>query len=390
VRRLELGTAVAGTCPSLLPGAGAGIVLGFAAVTRPQQDTIQKRRHRGVTLAIAIAVLAGSSAVVGCKSCDGSKASDAGPSPTTLLTDEQAAQVLARVGDTTITLGDYTAALEHMDQFDRLRYQSAERRKELLDEMITVELLAMEATAKGYDKDPLAQQELRAILRDAMLAEARKGAPTPADVPESEVRAWFEAHRAEYKDPERRRVSVVMVASEADAQGVLAAAKKTPGAAQWGELVRSKSLDAQARANVPVDLAGDLGIIAPPGDPRGDNPRVPAEVRAAVFEIEDLGGVHSKVVPSGGRFYVVRLTQKIPPHERSYDEAERSIRVKLAQDKLRAKEDALIAELRKSVKVEIDESALATVKVNLGSSSAVPSPQAPANPGTPSAADAGR
>ncbi|MBN9161495.1 MAG: peptidyl-prolyl cis-trans isomerase, partial [Myxococcales bacterium] len=93
-----------------------------------------------------------------------------------------------------------------MDQFDRLRYQSAERRKELLDEMITVELLAMEATAKGYDKDPLAQQELRAILRDAMLAEARKGAPTPADVPESEVRAWFEAHRAEYKDPERRRV----------------------------------------------------------------------------------------------------------------------------------------------------------------------------------------
>src|SRR5262249_26501965 len=152
--------------------------------------------------------------------------------------------------------------------------------KELLDEMITVELLAMEARAKGYDKEPLAQQELRAILRDAMLAEARKGAPTPADVPESEVRAWFEAHRAEYKDPERRRVSVVALASEAEAQAGLAAAKKTPGSMQWGELVRSKSLDPQARANVPIDLAGDLGIVSPPGDPRGDNPRVPAEVRA--------------------------------------------------------------------------------------------------------------
>src|SRR5690606_38305389 len=154
---------------------------------------------------------------------------------------------------------------EHMDQFDRLRYQSPERRKELLDEMITVELLAMEATQKGYDKDPLAQQELRAILRDAMLAEARKGAPTPADVPESEVRAWFEAHRAEYKDPERRRVSIIALASEAAANEALAAARKAKSPAEWGELVRSRSLDQQARANVPVDLAGDLGIVSPPG-----------------------------------------------------------------------------------------------------------------------------
>lgn len=300
--------------------------------------------------------------VSGCKSCDGNaQNADAGGSPTTLLTAEQASQVLAKVGDKTITLGDFTAALEHMDQFDRLRYQSPERRKELLDEMITVELLAMEATAKGYDKEPLAQQELRAVLRDAMLAEARKGAPTPADVPESEVRAWFEAHRAEYKDPERRRVSIIALANAADAANILAAVKKNRG--EWGDLVRSKSLDSQARANVPVDLAGDVGIVSPPGDPRGDNPRVPREVRAAVFTLEGVGDVFDKVVPSGERFYVVRLTGKIPPHERAYEEAERSIRVKLAQDKLRAKEDELIAELKKSVKVEVDEAALSTVKM---------------------------
>ena len=346
-------------------------------MTTPQREESAPRGGKKQAIALVALCLAGISAVGGCKSCGGDDAkTDASESPTTLLTKEQAAQVLAKVGDKTITLGDYTAALEHMDQFDRLRYQSPERRKELLEEMITVELLAMEATAKGYDKEPLAQQELRAILRDAMLAEARKGAPTPADIPESEVRAWFESHRDEYKDPERRRVSVVALASQAEAQAVLGSAKKTPSAAEWGELVRSRSLDPQARANVPVDLAGDLGIVSPPNDPRGDNPRVPAEVRAAVFEIADLGGVHDKVVPSGGRFYVVRLTQKIAPHERTYEEAERSIRVKLAQDKLRAKEDELIAELKKSVQVEIDEAALGTVKVNLGATP-TPAPGAP-------------
>jgi parvulin-like peptidyl-prolyl isomerase len=341
-------------------------VIAFAAVNAGGLSRLKFAVVAGAALATSVALALGSS---GCKSCESSGTTDAldsGHAQPTSLTPEQAKQTLATVGNDTITLGDYAAALEHMDQFDRLRYQSVERRKELLDEMITVQLLANEAKAKGYDKDPLAQQEMRAILRDAMLAEARKNAPAPADVPEAEVHAWFDAHRAEYKDPERRRISVIVVRDEPTAREALAAAKKTPGSAQWGELVRAKSLDPQARANVPLDLIGDIGIVSPPGDLRGDNSRVPEEVRAAAFEIAEVGGIAEKVVGSKGKYFVVRLTQKLAPHERTFAEAERSIRVKLAQDKLRAKEDELIVELRKSVKVEIDEQALATVKVDMG------------------------
>lgn len=358
-------------------------MIGFAAVKAGRSLL---SRASLATLAIAVGSVA-SVAMGGCKSCDNGSSGDVADAghhenPTS-LTPEQAKQTLAKVGDETITLGDYAAALEHMDQFDRLRYQSVERRKELLDEMITVKLLAKEATDKGYDKDPIAQQEMRAILRDSMLAEARKNAPTPADVPESEVRAWFDAHRAEYKDPERRRVSVIVLRDEAIARDTLAAAKKVTDASQWGELVRAKSIDPQARANVPVDLAGDVGIVSPPGDPRGENSRVPEDVRAAAFEIPEVGGTADKVVSTAGKLYVVRLTQKLPPHERTYEEAERSIRVKLSQDKLRAKEDELIAELRKSVKVEVDEGALSSVKLDMGDGGA-------ANGGnTPRATDAG-
>ncbi len=326
----------------------------------------------GVRSFALCSALASISALQGCKGCDrggGEAVVDAGGhAQPRSLTPEQAAKPLAKVGTTTITLGDYAAALENMDQFDQLRYQSTERRKELLQEMITVELLAQEAVAKGYDKDPLAQQELRAILRDAMLAEARKGAPAPNDVPEGDVRAYFEAHRADYKDPERRRVAAVVLSDEASAKAALETAKKNAalGATQWGELVRAKSIDPQARANVPVDLAGDLGIVSPPGDNRGENPRVPDEVRAAVYTIPEVNGIADKVASAGGKFYVVRLVQKLPAHERSYAEAERAIRVKLAQDKLRAKEDELLAELRKSIKIEVDESALGSVSVEVG------------------------
>jgi peptidyl-prolyl cis-trans isomerase C len=365
--------------PSLVAGReackGPHAVIGFAAVKAGRPPCENRRLCRRVSLCLGLATaIAGAVLTSGCKSCENGSSGGApdsgGHAQPTSLTPEQAKQTLAKVGSEEITLGDFAAALEHMDQFDRLRYQSAERRKELLDEMITVKLLAKEATDKGYDKDPLAQQEMRAILRDSMLAEARKNAPTPADVPESDVRAWFEAHRAEYKDPERRRVSVVVLRDEPTARDTLATAKKSVGPTQWGEIVRAKSIDPQARANVPVDLAGDMGIVSPPADPRGENTRVPAEVRAAAFEIADIGGVADKVVAAQNKFYVVRLTQKIPPHERKYEEAERSIRVKLAQDKLRAKEDELIADLRKTVKVEIDEAALGTVKVETGDAGA--------------------
>src|SRR5690242_5717490 len=73
----------------------------------------------------------------------------AGPIEPNKVPAELAARVLAQVGGRTITLGDYAAALERMDQFERLRYQTPERRKQLLDELINAELLAREAEKRG-------------------------------------------------------------------------------------------------------------------------------------------------------------------------------------------------------------------------------------------------
>lgn len=336
---------------------------------------LARRRVAGYVPLVGLACgLAGLALVLGCSSCKGPTTQpqdDAGEHATSAqLTPELSAKVLAKVGDRTITLGDYLAAIEHMDQFDRLRYQAPERRKELLEEMIRVELLAQEATQKGYDKDPVAQAEIRAILRDAMLADARKGAPSPADIPEGDVRAYFDAHKTDYHDPERRRIACIVLRNEAAAKETLEATRgkdgrSKEGAAAWGELVRQRSVDLQARASVPVDLAGDFGIVSPPGDARGENARVPDEVRAAAFEIPTVGEVLPRVVKANNKLWVVRLTQKLEARDRTYAEAERVIRVKLAQDKVREREEAILADLRKKHKVEIDQAALGTVRVDL-------------------------
>ncbi|RYZ64078.1 MAG: peptidyl-prolyl cis-trans isomerase, partial [Proteobacteria bacterium] len=80
----------------------------------------------------------------GCARCGGTEAggssSGSAATPPAGLSPEDAKKVLATVGDRTITLGDYAGVLERLGPYERMRYQAPERRKELLDEMITVEL----------------------------------------------------------------------------------------------------------------------------------------------------------------------------------------------------------------------------------------------------------
>ncbi len=263
-------------------------------------------------------------------------------------------QVLVEVSGETITLGEFSAALDHMNQFDRLRYQGPEKRKELLEEMINVKLLAQEAKRRGHDKDPLVQQEIREVLRDTVLERARAGVPAPRDIPEPEVRAYLDAHRGEFNDPERRRLSLIVTKDEAAAKDVLLAVKKDATPEGWGQLVKTRSIDTHAKTNVPIDLAGDFGFVSPPGDVRGTNPRVPEVVRKAAFEASGTGVIDHAVL-GDGKWYVVNITQKNEPHARSYEEAERSIRVKLVQQKIEENERTLIEALKKKYPVTVDD-----------------------------------
>ncbi len=301
---------------------------------------------------------------------------DVAPSPSASaapgkLTPEQAAQVLVKVGDREITLGEYAETLERMDPFERLRYQSPDRRKQLLNEMVQVELLAEEAKRRGLDQEPETQERLRQMLRDELLRDLRQSLPGPAEIPDADVRAYYDAHHDEFKEPERRRVAHIVVASEAQAKTALQSAlKATP--AEWGKLVSDVSLDKPPAGPAPAELAGDLGIVGPPGHPRGGNPRVPEALRAAVFQIANVNGVLDHVVADGGKFHIVRLTARTEARDRSFQDAERTIRVSLAQERVTAREAEYEKELRQRYPVKVDEQALAEVKIPPANNGAAP------------------
>jgi peptidyl-prolyl cis-trans isomerase C len=307
--------------------------------------------------------------VTGCSACEDQKATEPVPELAQgprQLTKQQAAQVLARVGEHAITLGEYAAVLERMDRFQRLRYQSPDRRADLLKEIIDVELLAQEAKRRGLDKQPEAQQRMQQVLREEVLRAVRSRVPGPDQVAADEVRRYYAEHKQEFFEPERRRVAHIVMAERAKAERVL---KEALGASpeQWGQLVRRYSLDrAPAGPQPPAELAGDMGIVARPGSDVAAAPAVPDAIRTAVFSIEKIGGVSGQLVELDGKFHIVRMVGKSDARQRSYEEAERSVRVAIVRRRMREAEAALEQELRKKYPVSIDQAALKQVEVDLG------------------------
>jgi len=327
----------------------------------------------------------------GCDGCSSgtlgaSLGADAGASGR--LTPEQASQVPAKVGSRSITLGDFAAALERMDPFERMRYQTKDRRQALLDEMINVELLAREAERRGIDRRPETIELVRQFQRDELLARLRAGLPKARDLPEAEVSQYYQDHRDEFREPELRQAAEIVVDDASTARQLV---REATGASpdRWRELVQAHTLPAAAdtgdktTARPPLELPGDLGFLSREPDEPADD--VPAAVRDAVFRIEKVGGVYPQPVTAGGREHVIRLVSLREPRLRSLAEVDSSIRARLVERRLSEARAALIAGLRQSTTLRVDEAALERIEPVAPAQSAPPSARegAAAPPATP-------
>lgn len=326
-----------------------------SAGQRPWRDSL---RNGAVLLA-----LAGSSLGLGCDGC--SRTNDAAPALDVPLagglTTEQAQLVLARIGDRTITLGDYAAALERMDPLERIRYQTADRRQALLDEMINVELLAREAERRGLDQRPETIALVRELQRDELLRRLRSQLPSAADLSTAEVSEYYRAHHDEFSEPERRRAAHIALGDEAQARRVLAEARgATPE--RWRELVQRHDPSAmwsggdKTTARPPLEVPGDLGMLEAKG-----SEAVPAPLVHAAFQISEVGQVFPEPVAHGGKFHVVRLVSKVDARQRSLVEVDDAIRARIIVERQAEARAALLARLRETTTVRVDDAALGQI-----------------------------
>lgn len=290
----------------------------------------------------------------GCSKQDEQAAAGGAEWPQHGLSEAQASEVLVTVGERTITVGEFADRLASQSPYLQARFESSERRKEFLDNLVRFELLAYEAKRLGYGDRPEIQRARRTAMTQQLIKKEVDEHLKLAEITDQEIQAVYDANPQEYDRPAQVRASDILIKNRAVAAKVLSEAKKTD-INGFRQLARKKSEDEATQKD-----GGDLQFFT--ADAEG---RPPEAVRDAAFALNQVGQVFPELIKTADGYHILMLTGKRAPLKRTYEQAKRAIRHKLAREKKDAAMAALLERLRKDVKVEVDYDALADVKVNV-------------------------
>jgi peptidyl-prolyl cis-trans isomerase C len=345
-----------------------------------QSSALSRPLARALALtALAASVSAGAIAACG----DDDEASTTPTEPEELhhgLTKAQADEVLAKVGSTTITVGEFADQLADQSPYLRRRYNSPERRREFLDNLVRFELLALEAERQNIDDLPEVQRTRKQMMIQQMMRELFDDQIQLSDVTDDEVRTYYERHRDEFQKPEQVRASHILVKNRAQAQRLLTSLRaREDDIALFRQMAEQYNEDASTR-----DRFGDLRFFSRPADrPSDELPVAPDPVAEAAFAIDRIGGVAPELVESEQGFHIVKLTGRRAAFSRTFEEARRPIQNRLWRERREQAVEDFVAELRANTEIEEHPENLAEIRPDFTEGDAPEVPEMPAVPPVP-------
>jgi peptidyl-prolyl cis-trans isomerase C len=266
-----------------------------------------------------------------------------------------------------ITADDLKARLDEQSPMVRQSFQSLERKKQFLDNLVRFELLARAAEKEGLANDP----DVKLTMKKVMVSKYYQRFFTSnagAEIPDAEVQKYYDEHPNEFHRPERIHAQHVFLQAAQGSPGrakklaeakkllakLLVDEKKNPGA--FSALARQSS-DDQATKN----LGGDLGFRT-----REDLEKVQGkEVAEALFRLKD-GETSPVVLQTPQGFHLLRVAGRQPEQSRTLDQAKAQITARLRSQRKAKQFDELVKKLRDDAHVVIDDAALEKVTVSGG------------------------
>lgn len=300
------------------------------------------------------------------------------PAPTPPRT-AQGDHVVARVNGKEITLRELSQAVNQYVMANRLGPDSGipvpEIQRTVLDRMIATTLVDQRSAELGLQATPeeiaarlnemkaqvgdpadfrmmlavqnLTEEKLRERLAGQIAAEKLMDAEVFAkmEIPDADVRAHFEKHRAELLQPEKARVRQIFVALRRDMSEAERTAarekidgikKRLDGGADFGKLAVELSEDASA------PTGGDLGWI------RKDEVAGPFQLVAFTTPV----GAKSDVVATDYGYLILEVVERQDARPMTLDEARPSITAALKEERIPKAVQDYIAALREKAQVE--------------------------------------
>jgi peptidyl-prolyl cis-trans isomerase C len=301
--------------------------------------------------ALAVVVFAGAIVLAGA----GSRAAESGGET---ATSARRAQIVARVGSRTVTVGELEDRIAAMPPFQRSTFGStpdAVRHRFLMEVALPEALLSLAAAETRVEQQPPTSYRLERARSTATVRAIRRQIEEGASIGMDEVRSYYQGNLARYETPERIQVWRILCKTREEAQAVLAACKNDPTPKAFSDLAREHSQDKGTYLR-----GGNLGFVASDGTSAEPGLRVDPVVMRAVSTLRD-GDLAPQPVAEGEYFSVVWRRGTLPAVHRRLDEVASQIRSTLRKNRVKDETDKLIAALRTAKLRDFSDTPLETV-----------------------------
>jgi parvulin-like peptidyl-prolyl isomerase len=279
--------------------------------------------------------------------------------------------VVAVIGERKISVTDFTENLVKRSGGSIDHFNSAEKKRLILDEMIQREVQVMTAKKAGYDKDPAIVKALENMMVTKLREEKLKLILSGIAVSQDEINDYYQSNIAQYTTPAMSRIAIIKfsvydTASEqkksevkARAEQVLELSETLPDTVKgFGSLAAKYSEDQASRY-----AGGDIGWIAL----NKPSNRIDAAVFESVATLNEKNNGSSLVTATDG-YYLVKLIEQKAQQQQGLEKAERGIQNTLLRQKRKKAEASWLSSLQDDIKpIKINQSVLKSVQPPPGS-----------------------
>jgi peptidyl-prolyl cis-trans isomerase C len=271
---------------------------------------------------------------------------------------------VAQGNGVSVTAEEFKARLDEQSPFIRARYNTLERKKEFLDNLLRFEVLAREAQKQGLDKDPDVQNTLKKVMVQKLVQKSFGDQDAANKVPEADQKAWYDQHRDEYLKPLRLRVYQILVKAPASgperaqkqeaARKVLVQlrAEEKKNALAFVSVAREKSEDEASK-----NAGGDLNFRSRE-ELEKSHGKALADSAFALKDNETSGLVES---PQG--FHILKVAGRQEAIDRPFDQVKNQIAQRIFRERKTKEFDDYVKKLRDEAAVKIDDAELEKVAV---------------------------
>ncbi|WP_123052616.1 peptidylprolyl isomerase [Clostridium sp. JN-1] len=245
-------------------------------------------------------------------------------------------KVLATINGSKITQKDLESAIERFPS-DRQSYLNTDDgKKQLLEEMVSFELIYNYAKDSGLDKDQSYINKVELVKKEILTQTAIAKVMSEVIVKDSEVEDYYKVNKDKLVNPESVVARHILVNTEQKANDVL----KEINDGMSFEDAAQKYSSCPSKAQ-----GGNLGKFT-----RGQ--MVP-EFEDVAFSIDV--NVVSKPIKTQFGYHLIKVEQKIPKSPKSYDEVKGTIKNNLLQQRQSYKYNELNKQLKEKYTVEYEK-----------------------------------